>query len=82
MLVCKICGVHAEKTYKQMGGSYYGNSVDVAFVGDNTGFENGILNISVASPLGKSLLNGYCGEEKTVSLPDNTIEKYKIISIK
>ena len=78
----KICGVHAEKNYKRMGGSYYGNSVNVALVGDNIGFEDGIFNISVLSPLGKSLLNRFSGEEITVSLPDKSIEKYKIIHIK
>lgn len=78
----KICGTHVEKTYKRMGGSYYGNSVDIAIIGDNIGFENGIFNISAVSPLGKSLLNRSCGEEIIVSLPDNKIEKYKIIGFK
>lgn len=77
----KICGTHAEKTYKRMGGSYYGNSVNVTLVGDNIGFKDGIFNISVISPLGKSLLNKSCGEEITVSLPDNKFEKYKIIHL-
>lgn len=77
----KICGTRAEKTYKRMGGSYYGNSVNVTLVGDNIGFKDGIFNISVISPLGKSLLNKSCGEEITVSLPDKSIEKYKIIHI-
>lgn len=77
----KICGAHAEKTYKRMGGSYYGNSVDVALVGDNISFEDGIFNISVLSPLGKSLLNRSCGEEISVLLPNNSIEKYQILYI-
>ena len=81
ILTIKICGVHAEKNYKRMGGSYYGNSVNVALVGDNIGFEDGIFNVSALSPLGKSLLNRSCGEEITVSLPDSKIEKYKIISL-
>ena len=77
----KICGVHAEKNYKRMGGSYYGNSVDVALVGDNIGFEDGMFNVSAVSPLGKCLLNRTCGEEISVSLPDKKIEKYKIIRV-
>lgn len=63
-----------------MGGSYYGDSVDVVLVGDNIGFEDWILNVSTVSPLGKSLLNRSQGEEITVSLPDNKIEKHIIIS--
>ena len=81
VLTVKICGVHVEKNYKRMGGSYYGNSVKVALVGDNIGFEDGIFNISVLSPLGKSLLNRSCGEEISVSLPGGDIEKYKIIKV-
>lgn len=80
ILTVKICGVHTEKRYKRMGGSYYGNSVDVSFVGDNIGLKNGIFNVSEVSPLGKSLLNRSCDEKITVYLPDNKIEKYKIIS--
>ena len=81
VLTLKICGVHAEKNYKRMGGSYYGNSVNIALVGDNIGFEDGVFTVSALSPLGKSLLNRSCGEEITVSLPDSKIEKYKIISL-
>lgn len=82
IFVFKICGAHTEKLYKRMGGSYYGNSVNVAIVGDNIGFEDGIFNVSTVSPFGKSLLNKSCGEEITVSLPDRKTEKYKIVSIK
>lgn len=82
ILTVNICSVHSEKRYKRMGGSYYGNSVDVSFVGDNTGFNDGIFNISAVSPLGKSLLNRHCNEEIAVSLPNKLVEKYKIICIR
>ncbi len=77
----KLCGVHAEKQYKRMGGSYYGNSVKVLYIGDTVGYNNGVLNVSILSPLGKSLLNKSCGDRIIVPLPVNEIEKYIIISI-
>ena len=64
-----------------MGGSYYGNSVDITFVGDDIGLKSNIFNISTLSPLGRSLLNRICGEEIAVPLPNKKIEKYKIIII-
>ena len=81
ILTVKICGVHAEQTYKRMGGSYYGNSVEVKYVGNDFGLKNDVFNISAISPLGKSLLNKSCGDEIMVLLPGNKFEKYKIIRV-
>ncbi|MBQ6885423.1 MAG: GreA/GreB family elongation factor [Clostridia bacterium] len=77
----KICDVHTVKTYRRMGGSYYGNSVKISYIGNNSGFKDGVFNVSSVSPLGKSLLNRSNGDEILVSLPDDTFEKYKIISV-
>ena len=60
-LTVKIGNVHMEKTYKRMGGSYYGNSLDISYIGDDISLENGIYNISAFSPLAKSILSKYCG---------------------
>ena len=64
-----------------MGGSYYGNSVEVKYVGNDFGLKNDVFNISAISPLGKSLLNKSCGDEIMVLLPGNKFEKYKIIRV-
>ena len=81
-LTVKICDVHTEMRYTRMGGAYYGNAVEVSYIGNDAGQQhNGIINVSVISPLGKALLNQFCGREITVPLPEGTSDKYKIISI-
>ncbi len=83
VLDVKICGVRAINRYKRMGGSYYGNSVETIFVlDDNDATSSGnVINISVASPMGKSLLNKTKGDIVFVPLRDNKFEKYKIIGL-
>ena len=81
ILTVRFCGISAEKLYKRMGGSYYGNSVKITYVGDNINISNEILMISAVSPLGKCLMNKSTGDELTVPLPNNNFEKYNIIKI-
>lgn len=81
ILTIRFCGVNAEKQYKRMGGSYYGNSVKVTYVGDNIDIFNEILTISIVSPLGKCLIDKSIGDEIVVPLPNNKFEQYNIISI-
>lgn len=77
----KISDVHPKRRYRRMGGSYYGNSVETVYVGDDIGLKNGIQTISTGSPLGKALLNKFCGDIVMVSLPGGEFERYKIISV-
>lgn len=81
ILTIRFCGVNAEKHYKRMGGSYYGNSVKVTYVGDNINVFDEILTISTVSPLGECLINKSLGDDIIVALPNNNFEKYKIVSI-
>ena len=50
ILTVKICGINLEKKYKRMGGSHYGNFINISHVGDNMGFEDGIFNVSALPP--------------------------------
>ncbi len=82
ILQVKICSVRVERRYKRMGGSYYGNSVETISVLDDSdlSYLENIINISCLSPMGKCLLKKQKGEIIFVPLPDNKIEKFKIIS--
>ncbi len=81
IMTIKICGVHAEKQYRRMGGSYYGNSTSVVYVGDDAEIVDGAVIVSAVSPFGKQLINKNAGEEVVVPLPDNKFEKYLIMCV-
>ena len=80
-LTVKIVGVHQNKTYRRMGGSYYGNSVSISYVGDELGERNGIQNISCECAMGKKLLGKYCGDIVVVEPPDGKKYKVEIIGV-
>ncbi|MBQ3119129.1 MAG: GreA/GreB family elongation factor [Clostridia bacterium] len=82
LLTVKIVGVHQNKTYKRMGGSYYGNQTDVSYVGNGVGEKNGVYNISIESPMGRSILGKKSGDTFSVTERDGKIATYKILSIK
>lgn len=81
ILTVKISSIRPIHRYRRMGGSYYGNSANTVFVGDNTEISNTLCNVSIVSPLGKALLNKTIGDIVSIELPENKCQKVLVVDI-